>query len=76
MFCQITKNETTQSKLKAIKTGKELGTTYCFGCEDFTHNFNSQEVKMTNKVLKEKSNCVFCRSSKSRFLKQKHNNKK
>ena len=31
---------------------------------------------MTNKVLKEKSNCVVCWSSKSRFLKQKHNNKK
>ena len=25
---------------------------------------------MTNKVLTEKSNCVVCRSSKSRFLKQ------
>ena len=31
---------------------------------------------MTNKVLREKSNCVVCQSSKSRFLKQKHNNKK
>ena len=31
---------------------------------------------MTNKVLREKLNCVICRSSKSRFLKQKHNNKK
>ena len=30
---------------------------------------------MTNKVLREKSNCVVCRSSKSRFLKQKHNNR-
>ena len=44
--------------------------------QDFTHNFRSQEVKMTNKVLREKSNCVACQSSKSRFLKQKHNNKK
>ena len=31
---------------------------------------------MTNKVLREKSNCVVCQSNKSRFLKQKHNNKK
>ena len=65
----------TQSKLKLIKTGKELGTTYCLGCKDFTHNFRPLEVKVTNKVLREKSNCVVCRSNKSRFLKQKHNKK-
>ena len=65
-----------KSKIKPLKTGKELGTTYCLGCKDFTHNFRSQVVKMTNKVLREKSHCVVCRSSKSRFLKQKHNNKK
>ena len=40
------------------------------------HSFKPQEVKMTNKVPREKSNCVICRSNKSRFLKQKHNNKK
>ena len=49
---------------------------YCLGCKDYTHNFKPQEVKMTNKVLREKSNCVVSRSGKSRFLKQKHNNKK
>ena len=49
-FYQITKNE---------KHTKRLGTAYCFGCKDFTHNFRPQEVKMTNKVLREKSNCVF-----------------
>ena len=31
---------------------------YCLGCKDYTHNFRSQEVKMTNKVLREKSNCI------------------
>ena len=67
----------TKSKIKAIKTGKELGTTYCLGCKDYAHNFKPQEVRMTNKVLREKSNCVVCRSSsKSRFLKQKDKNKK
>ena len=66
----------TQLKIKTIKAGKELGITYCLGCKDFTHNFRPQEVKMTNKVLREKSNCVVCRSNKSRFLKQKHNNNK
>ena len=66
----------TQSKIKPIKTGKQTRTTYCLGCKDFTRNFRPQEVKMTNKVLREKFNCVVCRSNKSRFLKQKYNNKK
>ena len=59
----------TQLKMKPIKIGKKPGTTYCLGCKDFTHNFTPQEVKMTNEVLREKSNCVVCRSNKSRFLK-------
>ena len=65
----------TQSEIKAIKTGKRPGTTHWFGCNDFTQSFRPQEVKMTNKVAREKSNCVVCRSNKSRFLKQKHNSK-
>ena len=51
------------------------GTTYCLGCKDYTDNSKPQEIKMTNKVLREKSNCVVCRSSKSRFLKQKQQQK-
>ena len=43
-----------QSKIKPIKTGKDLGTTYSLGCKDFTHNFRLQEVKMANEVLREK----------------------
>ena len=58
----------TQSKIKPIKFGKELGTTYCSGCRDFTHNFRPQKVKATNKVPREKSNRVVCQSNKSRFL--------
>ena len=49
---------------------------YCLGCKNFIHNFRPQQVKMTNKVLREKSNCVACWSNKSSLLKQKHNNKK
>ena len=64
----------TQLKIKPITNGKRFGTTYCLGCEDYTDNFKAQEVKMTNKVLREKSNYVVCRSSKSRFLKQKQDN--
>ena len=47
----------TQSKIKPTKIGKNLGTMYCFECKDFTYNFRSQEVKMTNKVLREKCHC-------------------
>ena len=60
----------TQSKIKPIKIGKQSGTTYCFGCKDYTKNFRPEKVKMTNKVLREKSHCIICRSHKSRFLKQ------
>ena len=63
----------TQSKIKAIKIGKQLGTKYCFGCNDYTKNFKPEKVKMTNKILREKYNCVVCWSNKSIFLKQKIN---
>ena len=45
---------------KPIKAEKELGTMYCLGCKDFTHDFKPQEVKMTYKVLREKSDCLVC----------------
>ena len=62
-----------KSNIKPIKTGKQSGTTYFFECKDYTKKFRPQEVKMTNKVLREKSICAVCRSNKSRFLKQKIN---
>ena len=37
----------TKSKIKPIKIGKQSGTTYCFGCKDYTKNVRPQEVKMT-----------------------------
>ena len=43
--------------------------------KDHTHNCRPQEVNMTKKVFREKSNCIICWSNKSRFLKQKHKNK-
>ena len=63
----------TQLKIKPIKLRKKPGTTYYLGCKDYNDNLKPQEIKMTNKVLQEKSNCV-CWSSKSRFLK-KHTTK-
>ena len=53
----------TQSKIKPIKNGKKVGTTYCLECKDYTHNFKPEEVKMTKEVLKEKSSGVVCRPS-------------
>ena len=50
----------TQSKIKPIKIGKQSRATYCFGCKDYTKNFRLQEVKMTNKVLREKSHGPVC----------------
>ena len=63
----------TKSKIKPIEIGKQSGRTYCFECKDYTKNFRPQEVKMINKVPREKSHCVVCRSNKSRFLKEKIN---
>ena len=57
----------TQSEIKAIKIGKQPGTTYCLGCKDYTKNFRWEKIKMINKVLGEKSYCVVCWSNKSRF---------
>ena len=50
----------TQSNLKPIKVGKQPVITYCFGCKDCTKNFRLEKVKMTNKILREKSRCVVC----------------
>ena len=58
------------SNLKPIKTGKQPGTTYCFECKDYTKDFRPEKVKMTDKVVREKSHCTVSWSNKSRFLKQ------
>ena len=46
-FTKLQKMKNTLSKIKATKIGKQSGTTYCFGCKDYTKNFRPQEVKMT-----------------------------
>ena len=65
-FYQNTKNEKQTREIRPMKVGKRPGATYYLGYKDFTYNFSPQEVKMTNKVLREKSNCVACQSNKSR----------
>ena len=67
-----------QSKIKPIKTGKEIGIMYCLGCEDYTGNVKTQKVKITNKVLIDKPNCIVCRSrlkKKSRVNQEKKKKK-
>ena len=49
-----------RSKVKLKKIGKEIGTTYYLACKDYTDFFKPQEIKMTNKMLREKPNCVVC----------------
>ena len=70
-FAKLQKMKNTLSTIKPIKIGKRSGTTYCFRCKSFTHNFGPQEVKIINKVLRGKSPCEKSQSNKSRFLKQK-----
>ena len=72
-FAKLQKIKKTQSETKPIKIEKQPGTTYWFGYKDYAQYFRPQEVKMTNKTLREKSHCVVCQSNKSRFLKQKIN---
>ena len=49
-FTKLQKIKNTQSEIKPIKIGKRLGTTYCFRCKDYTHNFRPEKVKMTNEI--------------------------
>ena len=73
-FTKLQKNKKyTISNIKPINIGKQLETTYCFGCKDYTRIFRLEKVKMPNKILREKSHCVVCWSDKSRFLKRKIN---
>ena len=58
------------SNLKPIKSEKQPGTTYCFGCKDYTKIFKPKKANMTNKVVREKSHCFVCQTDKSRFVKQ------
>ena len=59
----------TKLKIEPIKIGKQPGTTYCFGCKDYIKNFRPEKLKMTNKILREKTHCVACQSNKSRLKK-------
>ena len=70
------KNRGTEKHTIKDKTDKKLKTTWnnvLLLVQRLYSKFSVQEVKMTNKVLREKSHCVVYRLTKSRFLKQKIN---
>ena len=75
-FTKLQKMKNTQTKTKPIKIEKQSGTMYVLGVKIISRILGQTKVKMTNKLLREKSHCVVCRSNKSRFLKQKHSNRK
>ena len=50
-------------KKKSTKAWKKNLEGHFLWCEDYADNFKLQEVKMTNKVFREKSYCVVCGSS-------------
>ena len=60
----IVKHEKFKIRNKTEKLGKQSGTTYCFGCKDYTQNFRPEKMKITIKVCREKSHCVVCQSTK------------
>ena len=49
--------------------------TYYLVCRKHTNNTDLRNTTMTNKVIRNKPKCGVCLSDKSRFMKQKHNNK-
>ena len=51
---------------------KRHGTTYCFGCKDFTHYFKPQEVKMKKKKCSEKNQTVLFVDQISRRFQNKN----
>ena len=59
-FYQITKNEKHTIKNKTDKNWKKTWNNVLFWVKRFTNNFRPKEVKMTNKALREKSNCIVC----------------
>ena len=38
---RLQRMKNTQSKIKPIKPGTEIGTTYCLGCKDYNNNFRT-----------------------------------
>ena len=48
---------------------------YCLSCRKHTNNIGSNNVTMTNKMIRQKSTCANFMPDKTRFLNQKPNKK-
>ena len=46
--------------------------TYCLSCRRHSGNIGSKNLKLKNKVVREKSKCANCMFNKYRFLKTKN----
>ena len=46
-FTKLQKMKNTVSNIKPIKIGKQPGTSFFFGCKDYTKNFRPEIVKVT-----------------------------
>ena len=62
------RNTYTHNRKKTNKKNLGQRIVWCVKSKDFTRNFRPPKVKMSNKVFREKSNCVVFQSSKSRFF--------
>ena len=62
-FAKIQMMKNIQSKIKPIKFGKQPGRAYCLGCKD-QRRILDQKKKKTNKIPREKCQCVVCRLNK------------
>ena len=48
------------AQINSFQAKKILTSQNCFACKDYLQNFRLEKVKVTNKVLRENSNCVVC----------------
>ena len=46
-----------KKEIKNKNKNKKEDKTYCFSCRNYTGNVNTSKVKMTIKVIREKSKC-------------------
>ena len=61
----------THSKIKSIKIGKQYGTTYCFGCKDYTQNFKARKWKWQIKYLEKNVTVLFVNQINQDFQNKK-----
>ena len=53
-----------KKEIKNKNKNKKEDKTYCFSCRNYTGNVNTSKLKMTIKVIREKSKCFNCNHKK------------